>query len=55
MSLQDMLEKPQLRPIRATILGEAGVGKTSQANTFPNPVFMRFEDGMASLGADAPP
>ena len=54
MSLQDMLEKPQLRPVRVTILGEAGVGKTSLANTFPNPVFMRFEDGMASLGADAP-
>ncbi len=55
MSLSEMLEKPQLRPVRVTILGEAGVGKTSLANTFPNPVFMRFEDGMASLGADAPP
>ena len=55
MSLAEMLEKPQLRPVRVTILGEAGVGKTSLANTFPNPVFMRFEDGMASLGADAPP
>ena len=55
MSLSEMLEKPQIRPVRVTILGEAGVGKTSLANTFPSPVFMRFEDGMASLGADAPP
>jgi hypothetical protein len=55
MSLSEMLEKPQLRPVRVTILGEAGVGKTSLANTFPNPVFVRFEDGMASLGAGAPP
>ena len=53
MSLSD-LQKPAMRPVRVTMLGEAGVGKTSLAATFPDPVFMCFEDGLASLGADAP-
>lgn len=37
------------RPIIATIVGEAGIGKTSLAASFPSPVFIRTEDGTQSL------
>ena len=37
------------RPIVATLFGEGGVGKSSLAAAFPRPVFIRTEDGMASL------
>lgn len=32
-----------------TICGDAGVGKTRLAATFPNPIFIRAEDGMQSI------
>ena len=38
-----------------TILGEAGVGKSSLAAMFPAPIFIRTEDGTASLGNDGVP
>jgi hypothetical protein len=51
----DALVQPAARPVRMTILGEAGTGKTTLACTaFPNPVVLRFEDGMQSLGDNAP-
>lgn len=37
------------RPIIATIFGESGLGKTTLAALFPAPVFIRAEDGTASL------
>jgi len=37
------------RPVAATFFGEAGLGKSSLAALFPSPVFVRTEDGMASL------
>ena len=37
------------RPIIGTIFGEGGMGKTTLAAMFPNPVFIRTEDGTASL------
>jgi len=44
------LSKPNAdRPIIATLFGEAGVGKTTLAAMFPKPVFIRTEDGTASL------
>lgn len=43
------LSKPVSRAIHATVVGEAGMGKTTLAATFPKPVFIRTEDGMASL------
>jgi phage nucleotide-binding protein len=48
------LSKPSRdRPIIMTLFGEAGVGKTTLAAMMPNPVFIRTEDGTASLaGAD---
>jgi hypothetical protein len=33
----------------ATIFGNAGLGKTSLAASFPNPIFIRTEDGTQSL------
>lgn len=45
----DSLTRPETRAIHATLVGEAGVGKTSVAASFPAPVFIRTEDGMASL------
>ena len=32
-----------------TICGDAGMGKSSLAATFPNPIFMRAEDGVARI------
>lgn len=37
------------RPIIATLVAEGGMGKTSLAASFPSPVFIRTEDGTASL------
>jgi len=41
------------RPIIATLFGESGMGKTTLAAMFPAPVFIRTEDGTASI-ADHP-
>lgn len=54
MTLSEVLTKPQHRAVMATITGDGGTGKTSLAAAFPAPVFIRTEDGMGSLGDDAP-
>lgn len=41
------------RPVIATLFGEGGMGKTTLAAMFPKPVFIRTEDGTASI-ADHP-
>lgn len=44
------LSKPTgQRPVIMTLFGEGGMGKTTLAAMFPNPVFIRTEDGTASL------
>lgn len=44
------LSRPKAdRPIIATLFGEGGMGKTSLAAMFPAPVFIRTEDGTASI------
>jgi hypothetical protein len=49
MSLLDTIIKPTDRPVIVTITGDAGLGKTSLAATFPSPIFIRAEDGMQSI------
>lgn len=55
MSLLDSIEKPQDRPVIATITGDAGLGKTSLAATFPNPIFIRAEDGLQAVPLESRP
>tara|TARA_A100000172_G_scaffold52540_1_gene33244 strand:- start:1951 stop:2715 length:765 start_codon:yes stop_codon:yes gene_type:complete len=49
MSILSKIEKPKDRAIICTILGDAGMGKTSLAATFPKPVFIRAEDGLQGV------
>jgi hypothetical protein len=55
MSILDKISKPKDRPVVATILGDAGMGKTSLAATFPNPIFIRAEDGLQAISEDERP
>lgn len=55
MSLLDTIEKPTDRPVLVTILGDAGLGKTSLAATFPNPIFIRAEDGLQAIPEETRP
>lgn len=48
-TLQSLVEKPADKPVIATILGDAGLGKTSLACTFPKPIIIRGEDGLQSI------
>ena len=36
-------------PLICTIFGDPGLGKTTLAATFPNPIFLRLEDGLKSV------
>lgn len=45
-------QKPEARPPIITICGDAGTGKTSFAATFPDPIFIRVEDGLGRIHAD---
>ena len=49
MSILNSIAKPQDRPILCTITGDAGLGKTSLASTFPKPIFIRAEDGLQAI------
>lgn len=55
MSIFDSVEKPTDGPIICTITGDPGTGKTRLAATFPNPIFIRAEDGMKSIPMDIRP
>lgn len=49
-TLLSTLEAPRgQRPIIATLVGEGGMGKTTLAASFPDPIILRVEDGTASL------
>ena len=45
MSFLSQVTKPQPKPPMITIIGSAGMGKTSLAALFPNPIFIQAEDG----------
>lgn len=48
--LKDILTSPtSKKPMILTVVGEGGMGKTTFASTFPNPIFLRTEDGTMSL------
>ena len=46
------IEDPADGPVIVTICGDAGMGKTSLAATFPKPIFIRAEDGMQGIPAE---
>lgn len=54
-TLSSMVEKPIDKPVIATVLGDAGLGKTSLACTFPDPVVIRGEDGLQSIPIEQRP
>jgi len=55
MSILDQVCKPQDRAVIATITGDAGVGKTRLAATFPKAIFIRAEDGLQSVPVNERP
>lgn len=55
MSELKTVEVPLDRPVIATICGDSGMGKTSLAAAFPDPIFIRAEDGLQALPADKRP
>jgi len=55
MSVLDTISKPADRPVIATIFGNAGMGKTTLAVTFPNPIVIRAEDGLQAIPSSQRP
>src|SRR5690625_3547134 len=49
MSMLNTIEKPADRPAIVTVLGDAGLGKTSLAATWPAPIVIRAEDGLSAI------
>lgn len=55
MSIMQSVGKPADRQSIITICGDAGMGKTSLAATFPKPIFIRAEDGLQAIPEDSRP
>src|SRR5699024_12336340 len=55
MSVLSTIKKPADRPAIVTILGESGLGKTSLACTFPNPIVKRVEEDESAIPSDQRP
>jgi hypothetical protein len=49
LSLSSLVRKRSEKPPRIVIYGVPGVGKTTLANEFPNPVFLQTEEGAGNL------
>lgn len=54
-SVLSSIKKPDDRPAIVTVLGDSGLGKTSLACTFPNPIVIRAEDGLSAIPSDQRP
>ena len=55
MSILDRASVPEIGPQIITICGDAGLGKSTLAATFPKPIFIRAEDGVARIPANIRP
>jgi hypothetical protein len=49
MGLDTLTSPSSKRPLIFTVVGDGGMGKTTLGSLFPNPVFIRTEDGTKSL------
>lgn len=54
MSILSTITKPAPRPPVITIAGDAGTGKSSLAASFPDPIFIRAEDGVGRIEKGLP-
>lgn len=55
MSILETASVPEAGPQIITICGDAGLGKSTLAATFPNPLFIRAEDGVARIPSNIRP
>lgn len=53
--IMSTIAKPLDRAVMVTVCGDAGMGKTSFAATFPKPIVIRAEDGLQAIPADKRP
>lgn len=53
--IMSTIAKPLDRAVMVTVCGDAGMGKTSFAATFPKPIVIRSEDGLQAIPADKRP
>ncbi len=55
MSILEEAAAPPDRPVLVTVCADSGMGKTSFAAAFPNPIFIRAEDGLQAIPANLRP
>lgn len=53
--IMSTIAKPLDRAVMVTVCGDAGMGKTSFAATFPKPIVIRAEDGLQAIPANKRP
>ena len=49
ISIDSLERRTANKPARLIIYGPPGLGKTTLASEFPNPVFIQTEDGLGNL------
>jgi hypothetical protein len=55
MSILSTVSKPADRPVIVTVCGDSGLGKTTLACSFPDPIVIRAEDGLQAIPAEFRP